>query len=367
MKEIQYRSFSLNIHKKNWRLNKPNTCQFELTFKCGLHCQHCYSDCYNKPSDIKKELDTEGAKFILEQLYKAGVIWLCFTGGDPLTRGDFLDIYAYAKKKGFIITIFTNGYSMSEHIADCLEKSPPFVIEITLNAVKKKTYEEISGIKGSYEKVTAGIEMVVKRRLPLKIKTQITRQNLEELPQIKEFVERLGLKFRASSLLYARLNSDTGPCDLRISPRQILDVDTRERPIVSGECERRYPEAKSNQRPITSISFDRGKGKENALFKCSVGSGDGFYIDPYGNMISCVFIRKPAVNLLKNGLSNAHNKLSSIIRSRRFETDSKCRYCNLRDLCVICPGHALLETGNVESHIEYFCQLAGFLQDISET
>ncbi|GAF88367.1 unnamed protein product, partial [marine sediment metagenome] len=117
MREIQYKTFSLRTHKINWLLKRPNVCQFELTFGCNLHCKHCYTDCYNKPAYLKKELKTREVKFILDKVYKAGVIWLCFTGGDPLTRKDFLDIYSDAKDKGFIITLFTNGYSMTEEIA----------------------------------------------------------------------------------------------------------------------------------------------------------------------------------------------------------------------------------------------------------
>ncbi|MFQ5868041.1 MAG: radical SAM protein, partial [bacterium] len=86
MREIQYKTFSLRTHKKNWLLKRPNVCQFELTFGCNLHCKHCYTDCYNKPDCLKKELKTGEVKFILDKVYKAGVIWLCFTGGDPLTR-----------------------------------------------------------------------------------------------------------------------------------------------------------------------------------------------------------------------------------------------------------------------------------------
>src|SRR4030042_1866779 len=116
MKEIEYQDFSLATHNKNWQINKANVCQFELTFKCGLHCKHCYSDCFNNPSSISRELDTKQIKLILDKVYAAGCFWLCFSGGDPLAREDFLGIYSYAKQKGFIITVFTNGYSMNDGI-----------------------------------------------------------------------------------------------------------------------------------------------------------------------------------------------------------------------------------------------------------
>ena len=320
----------------NWRRHKSNICQFELTFKCDLHCKHCYSDCYNNSYYTKKELNTKQVKFILNMLYKTSVIWLGLTGGDPFTRKDFLDIYSYAKNKGFIITIFTNGYSMTKKIADYLQDKPPFVVEITLNAITKKTYEATSGVGDSFEKTMAGIGMIVKRKIPLKIKTQVTKQNIEELEQVKEFVEGLGLKFRPYPMLHARLDGNIAPCKLRVTPQQILDIDNKFRPTAD------HPTANQH--------------RKNRLFRCAIGTSDGFHVDPYGNMLPCSSIRKPVVNLLENSIAKAQHEVS--LRIKNFKTNSKCQYCKLRDLCRWCPGFALLETGSIESPIEYFCKLA---------
>ena len=124
MQKIKYKTFSLRLHKKNWQSKKPNLCQFELTFGCALHCRHCYSDCYNKARFIKRELNTKEVKLVLDKVYGQGMLWLCFTGGDPFSRKDFLELYAYAKDKGFIITIFTNAYSINKRIVTV----PPKII-----------------------------------------------------------------------------------------------------------------------------------------------------------------------------------------------------------------------------------------------
>ena len=181
MRELQYKDFSLNTHKKNWRLKKPNFCQFELTFKCGLHCAHCYCDCYNSPSHIKRELNTEQAISIIDKMHSMGVIWLCLTGGDPLARGDFLKIYSHAKDKGFLITVFTTGYSLTEEIADYFTKRPPFVVEITINSVSEDRYESITQVSGSYRKTMSALETLLKKGIPLKAKTMATKQNLKEM------------------------------------------------------------------------------------------------------------------------------------------------------------------------------------------
>ena len=345
MKTISYKSFSLEFHQKNWQNKKPNACQFELTFGCALRCKHCYTDCYNKAGCIQRELNTKEVKLILDKVHDRGILWLCLTGGDPLTRKDFLEIYAYAKNKGFIITIFTNAYSMARRIAGYLKNNPPFVIEVTLNAVKQATYEKIARVEGSFSKTKKGIDLILKAGLPLKIKTQVTKDNLEELPQIKKFVKSSGLEFRPSVLLNSRLDGDSVPCDLRISPREVLNLNGK-RKISFEECEL-LPPAASRQPPA-------------GLFPCAITGGDGIYIDPCGNIVPCNCIREPKVNLLKEDLAKAQKKVLDWVRTRCFTANIKCQRCPLRSRCYNCPGKALLETGNLEGIVNWYCDLAHY-------
>jgi len=350
MREIQYKAFSWRTHKKNWKIRKLNVCQFELTFGCGLHCKHCYTDCYNKPEYLKKELDTQKVKFILDKVYQEGIVWICFTGGDPLTREDFLDIYSYAKDRGLIVSIFTNAYSMTKERAKYLKKKPPFVVEMTLNAVTKNLYEKISQVRGSFEKVMEGINLIRKAKLPLKIKTQITQDNLRELPNIKRFIESLGLRFYPSHDLHARLNGDLAPCNLRVSPTEILNLDGNK--YKRNDCFGQMPVC-GTRRPKTE---ERKAG--SVIFRCAAGGGDGIRIDPYGNMFVCGLIRKPVFNLLKVDIDYASNRLLPLVRNRKFAANSKCDGCDLREICYWCPGRAYIETGNMEMPIEYYCILS---------
>jgi radical SAM protein with 4Fe4S-binding SPASM domain len=354
MKEIQYKTFSLRTHKKNWQIKRPNVCQWELTFSCDLHCGHCYTDCYYRPSFIKKELNTKQIKYILDKVYDLGVVWLCFTGGDPLKRKDFLEIYSYAKDKGFIITIFTTGFSMTKEIADYLEKRPPFVIEITINSVTKETYEKVTQVKGSYERVMSGLNLIVKKKLPLKVKTMATKQNLEELALIKEFLEERKIKFRPSALLHARLNGDNTPCNLRLQPKEISNIDR----LFGVESTKEDDEGAE----VYNV-HKRKVPTNNRIFHCAFGGGDGINLDPYGNMFPCNCIRKPAINFLDSDLQKIKKTIFETFReisNLEFNSNSKCRSCGFVDLCLRCPGKALLETGDIEAPIEYFCELAHY-------
>jgi radical SAM protein with 4Fe4S-binding SPASM domain len=343
MKELKYKKFSWDTHEKNWKLKKPNVCQFELTFKCALRCRHCYTDCYNKRQFYKNELTTGQAKDILDKAYDAGVIWLCFTGGDPLMRKDFLEIYDYAKKKGFIVTVFTSGFSMNKKIAQHLKKSPPFVVEMTLNGATMETFEAVTQVKGSFEKVLIGIHLMLKNKIPLKIKTQLTSVNFHEADKIRKLVRSFGLKFSPSSDIFARLNGDCAPCDLRVPIKELLRLDDK-RELLNSDCK---PSQDSKQVP-----------KNGYLFNCAAGGGDGLNIDPYGNTFICNLIRTPSINLFKKSIFEARKELIPKIREMRFTKHSICNGCKIRSICHSCPGRAYVETKDMQAPIDYYCRLA---------
>ena len=114
IKTGHYKNWSAKFHKTH--ADEPIAIEMELTYRCPIHCVHCYSDCYNNPEFAENELATSDVKRIMDKLYDAGSMWLCFTGGDPLARRDFIELYDYAKNKGFILTIFTSLVGLSDEI-----------------------------------------------------------------------------------------------------------------------------------------------------------------------------------------------------------------------------------------------------------
>ena len=46
------------------------------------------------------------------------------------------------------------------------------------------------------------------------------------------------------------------------------------------------------------------------------------------------------------------------MRSQSPELLERCRRCALVNLCLWCPAHSHLETGKMDSWVEYFCKVA---------
>ena len=73
---------------------------------------HCYLQDHHAEDFLSKDDVIQ----MLDLLYDEGILFLTLTGGEVLTRKDFAEIYAYAKRKGFLMEVFTNGYALTEEV-----------------------------------------------------------------------------------------------------------------------------------------------------------------------------------------------------------------------------------------------------------
>ncbi|MEG0767718.1 MAG: radical SAM protein, partial [Clostridia bacterium] len=83
---------------------------FELTPRCSLQCKMCYmrlDACQMAPQG--KELTTKEWIRMGEMALEAGTVDLLLTGGEPMLRPDFVEIYTALSEMGFILRVFTNA------------------------------------------------------------------------------------------------------------------------------------------------------------------------------------------------------------------------------------------------------------------
>ena len=111
----------------------PLGATFELTERCNLRCLHCYiQQPAGSPEAASRELTLPQVRTVLDKMADAGCMFLVLTGGEPLLRPDFPEIWRHAKGKGMLTTLFTNGTLLTPQIADLLGEYRPYAAEITL-------------------------------------------------------------------------------------------------------------------------------------------------------------------------------------------------------------------------------------------
>lgn len=253
----------------------PYTCQWEITWRCNLRCVMCYTDCFNQADLVNQELPTQDVHRILDELADAGCVELCFTGGEPFARADFLDVYEYAVRRGFLVTIFSNGTLITEAVADRLTQLPPYRLEISLHGLTLDTFEQVTQGRGSYNRCMAAIELLRKREIPLVLKATALSLNKDEILPIKRYVESLGsVSFKLGEEIRPGLDGDHAPMRWELSEGDLSGLNRQDPQLWRESCQR--------------------AGQEPPACRSGLRS---FHIDPYGRLQLCSGNRQMSYDL----------------------------------------------------------------------
>ena len=348
MLQQTYTAFSQAFHDAGGHARVPLNGTIEMTHRCPLTCAHCYN---NLPmadrAAASAELTTGEHLRILDELAEAGCLWLLFTGGEIFARRDFLEIYTHARRRGFLITLFTNGTMITPRIADHLAEYRPFSIEITMYGATRETYERLTGIPGSFGRCIRGIELLMERGLPLRLKTVAVTINRHEVLAMQRFAEDRGIEFKFDAMMNPRIDCSKSPLAVRLSPAECVAFDL--------EDPRRMDEWKLFLENHQGPANPPERGDE--LYHCG-GGVSSFSIDPYGGMSICVLSRMDRFDLRQGSVREGWHQFLHGVRKRKITRPTKCTSCELKAMCGMCPANGELENEDPEAPVDFLCQVA---------
>lgn len=336
----------------------PLSFDLELTARCNNNCRHCY---INLPAgDLaakQSELTLEEICDIADQAIEMGALWCLITGGEPLLRKDFADIYIALKKKGLLVSVFTNACLVNEEHIALFKKYPPRDIEVTVYGATRETYERVTGKPGSYVAFRRGLDLLQNNDIKVQLKAVAMRSNVEELPEIAEFCRARTHKFfRFDPLLHLRHDGDPQRNqeirEERLTPAEIVAIE-------QADEER----ANALEKGCDRLIFPTHEGHVcDHLFHCGAGN-KSFVVSYDGIFRLCHDLWHPdcIYDLRQGSLEQAWNELVPRVRDMRSQNQEfleGCRRCPIINLCLWCPAHAHLESGQMDSWNEYFCEVA---------
>lgn len=121
---IDIRQFPLWDKLKDKRL--PLSFDLEVTARCNDDCRHC---CINLPADDResrqKKLSTKEILKIARKAASLEALWCLLTGGEPLRREDFVEIYLGLKRLGLLVSVFSNACLVTPRHVELFRKYPP--------------------------------------------------------------------------------------------------------------------------------------------------------------------------------------------------------------------------------------------------
>jgi MoaA/NifB/PqqE/SkfB family radical SAM enzyme len=336
---IKASEFSERIRAKAQGAITPLSGSFEWTLRCNLACQHCYARCDGRGED----LPTERIKGLLRDLAELGVLFLTVTGGEPLVRNDFKELYQFTKEQGFVVSLFTNATLLDDDTVDFLADLPPRRVEVSMYGASEDTYEQVTGVKGSYRAFRRGVGLLLKAGITVNLKAMLLTLNVDEFERMKQWaVEELDVPFRYDAIVHPRLNGDASPLEYRLPPEKVVELQ-----YIQSEDREKYAAFREQADTM---------GPRERFFECGAGR-DVIHVDAQGQAHPCMQWRfdpyDTAEKPLREGWKDHVRQLLE-----RDPPPGDCISCDKRQLCSYCPALAQLEKGHPAVPSVYFCALA---------
>jgi radical SAM protein with 4Fe4S-binding SPASM domain len=337
----------------------------ELTARCNNDCRHCY---INQPAGDtaarEKELSLGEIERIAGEAVNLGAVWCLITGGEPLLRPDFAEIYLMLKKKGLLVSVFTNACLVTAEHARLFQQYPPRGIEVTVYGATPPTYERVTRRPGSYAAFRRGLDLLLQHGVKVGLKAMALRSNVAEMAEISRFCRALDPHgYRFDPLLHLRYDGDPRRnaeiLAERLSPENIAAVEQAD-PARSAALE------KSCAQLVALTRQGQGcepEGEDSApIFRCGAGA-TSFSVGYDGTFRLCSSLNVPGctADLRRVGLAEAWRELVPRVRALESEKQAfreTCHACPLASLCMWCPANAYLEVGQMDGRSETFCQIA---------
>jgi radical SAM protein with 4Fe4S-binding SPASM domain len=365
IKEIALPDYKLWNRMKEQRV--PLSFTLEATARCNNDCNHCY---INLPAGDRnaagRELTCEEIMEIADQAVGLGTLWCLITGGEPLLRRDFADIYRALRCRGLLVSVFTNACLVTRDHVELFRLFPPRDVEVTVYGVTQETYEKVTRRPGSYAAFRKGLDLLIGGGIKVRLKAMALRSNAHELPAIARFCrEHSSDYFRFDPLLHLRYDHDQQRNQKiqaeRLSSAEIVALEQadpeRAEALVKGCGDLILPEMEHSG--------------SDCLFYCGAGT-KSFYVTYDGHFRLCSSLSHPdcTCDLRTTTVANAWKNFAPSIRNLRSadgEFLQKCRKCPIINLCLWCPAHAYLESERLDGWCSYFCDVAHARADAIRT
>jgi radical SAM protein with 4Fe4S-binding SPASM domain len=329
----------------------------ELTKRCNNACQHCYINLPENDTKARaRELTTAQWQEVLRQAAELGTLTVRFTGGEPLLREDFTELYLFARQLGLKVLLFTNARLITPALADLFTRVPLLErIGITVYGMRSETYDTVACTPGAYADFRQGVELLLERNVPFVVKGALMPQNKDDMQAFDTWAMTIPWmeKSPSYSMFFNFRERHDSPSrnqlikQLRVSPEEGLRILTHQNASYRME--------------MTDFCshFIHPPGEQ--LFNC--GAGKNISVDAYGKIQPCMSERDPALaydlfsGRLRDALENFFPRLRHI-KATNQDYMEHCAKCFLYGLCEQCPANSWSEHGTLDTPVEYLCQVA---------
>ncbi len=318
----------------------------EIISKCNERCIHCYIPHENKISYIETDLFYN----ILEQCKSMNLLHLTLSGGEPMLHKNFCDFLTRCKEYDFSVNVLSNLTLLNNEIIKEMKSNPLLGVQVSLYSMNPSIHDEITQMKGSFEKTRNGILNLIENDIPLQISCPIMKQNRNYYNDVVSWATEHNIHVSDDYVIIGRYNHTTQNLDCRLSIDEIKELINNKATHDSKYLEQIEIEAEKKKN-ITSDDFI-----------CSI-CHSSICIADNGNIFPCAGWQDYVVgNVKETSLSDIWDKSVKVqyLRGLRKKDFPKCLKCADKAFCTMCMVRNANENLQGDPLVvnEFFCNIA---------
>ena len=311
----------------------------EINDNCNFQCDHCYLGIKEK-----KYMNFDLFKKIIDQLYDLGCLSILITGGEPLLNPAFKNMYLYAKERGFLVSINTNGSVLTDEILNVFKRYKPYTIEISIYGYDNKSYINFTH-NNAYNLVINNAYKLKNNNINIKLKTVVTKKNYTYLNKMIKIADKINVPFRYDYIVFPKIMENDKNNSEVLDPATIIDIIKKD---------------KRSKKHFNSKIVNLMRSDDNHIFQC-LGGEQNIYIDVDGNINMCVALVNDHHNINNISIKETIEKFRDFKSKILFKKHDKCFKCNKKSICRYCPARFKLETGSFNKCPSWYCNLADLI------
>lgn len=333
----------------------------DFTYRCNNHCRHCWVWLPEKSPKKEEELSFDEIIKITDEAKSMGCKSWIVSGGEPMLREDFADIFDYITRASTRYSLNTNGTLITPRIAKLMKRAGKKWL--ALYGATADVHDHITRNPGSFEAAMRGISYLKEAGAEFVAQIIPMKDNCHQFEDMKKLAESLSPHWRVGiNWLYLSASGNPSTNEeikaQRLSPDQLNELEK------FTFKEKETQEEEERQSPCIPAENDR-------LFAACIKVRRDFHIDPYGQMSFCDKIKEPSLRYdlrkgsFRQGWENFIPNLSDKIRGGE-EYLKNCFSCELRDDCEWCPVYGYLEHRRFSAKVDYLCKMAEKRKNLKE-
>lgn len=322
--------------------------QIELTSKCNERCLHCYIPHENKISDIEPKLFYD----VLRQCKEMGVLGITLSGGEPMLHKSFCDFLRKCKEYGFSVNILSNLTLLTDEIIAEMKETCLSSVQVSLYSMNAEIHDEITQMKGSFEKTKNAILKLIENNIPLQISCPVMKQNRNCYVDVMKWAREHKVRSVTDYIMMARYDHTTENLDNRLS----LDEVKRITNDIMGndlEYQSRMEKTDIDKEETRDISNDTICGVCISAI-CMVANGNVYPCSGWQDYVVGNVKNMPLQEIWES------SERVNYLRGLRKKDFPKCLKCKEKSFCSMCMVRNANENadGDPLRINEHFCRVA---------